>query len=105
MKHLSAVVAVLAIGALASNASGTVELARETQSLTVKSSGSGDVRAGDLRATSAHVHLNSSGSVTVWAVESLDVNLDGSGNLAYYGQPRVTSTLNGSGALNSLGAH
>jgi len=54
-------------------------------------------------ATTAEVDISGSGSVTLWATETLTARISGSGNIKYYGSPRVSFNNSGSGSIHSLG--
>jgi hypothetical protein len=84
-------------------ASGAIQISGTATSHTVEVGGSGDVDAGDLKASTAEVTVNASGDVTVWVSDTLDVSINGSGNVKYYGDPTVTQDISASGNLTSLG--
>lgn len=83
--------------------SGDVELGGEAPRQSYLIGGSGTIRAGDLRGETVVVTIPGSGSVTVWATESLEVNMAGSGSVGYYGSANVTHSILGTGNLSSLG--
>jgi hypothetical protein len=61
------------------NASGSVELAGETDAHEVDIRGSGSLHAGDLQSSEAVVAIRASGSATVYATDKLDASISGSG--------------------------
>jgi hypothetical protein len=83
--------------------SGDVELSGEAARQSYLIGGSGTIRAGDFRGETVVVTIPGSGSVTVWATESLEVNMAGSGSVGYYGSANVTHSILGTGNLSSLG--
>jgi len=86
------------------NNSGRIEVAGVTDSLTVETSGSGELQAEKLRAATAEVAVNGSGNATVWVVDRLDVSISGSGDVQYLGSPEVTEKISGGGELIALGS-
>jgi hypothetical protein len=83
--------------------SGELDLGGIVKQQTITISGSGKVKAGDLKTTTATVRISGSGNVTVWATENLTVHVSGSGDVSYYGSPRVSFYQSGSGNIHSLG--
>jgi len=88
---------------ITTRASGTVELTGKTTSLTIKTSGSGDVSAGDMQSTKGEVDIQGSSDVTVWVTDALDITINGSGNASYYDTPALIQNISGSGKIKSLG--
>jgi hypothetical protein len=84
-------------------ASGSVELAGETDSHNADIRGSGSLHAGDLQSSETVVAIRSSGGATVNATDKLDVSISGSGDISYYGDPALTQSITASGNLRSLG--
>lgn len=84
--------------------SGDVHLGGKAESLHVRISGSGDVRAGKFETQRAQVSIAGSGGVTLWAKQSLDVSVAGSGDVRYYGDPAVAKKIAGSGSVRRAGA-
>lgn len=84
--------------------SGGITASGTVAALTARVFGSGTINAGDLEAQSADVEVPGSGTVTVWAIETLDATITGSGTVRYYGQPAtVRESVTGSGEVSSLG--
>lgn len=83
---------------------GNLEIASgqvETQEITIKSAGS--YIAGDMRSAEAAVDITSSGDVTLWATDRLEVTIRSSGDVKYYGSPVVTTNITSSGSVTHLG--
>lgn len=88
--------------ALALSGSGTVTLAGEAKTVTLKVSGSGTLRAADLAADSVTVGISGSGDAQVHAQRVLDVSVSGSGKVRYRGEPNITQAISGSGSVDKL---
>ncbi len=73
--------------------SGTAEIFR------VSISGSGKVRAANLKAKSVDVDISGSGRVQVMATETLKARISGSGTIRYGGNPKVERSISGSGSI------
>ncbi len=85
------------------SSSGDINLQGTANSLVLHVSSSGNFLAGDLQVKDADVTLSSSGNVTLWVTDSLNVNISSSGNVAYYGSPNVQQHLSSSGEVISKG--
>lgn len=83
--------------------SGWVQVAGDTERVTIHNDGSGDVDAGDLRSQQAEARVTGSSHITVWAIDALDASVSGSGAVEYYGKPAVQEAVTGSGVVNPLG--
>lgn len=79
--------------------SGTIDMLGETTVKEINLSGSGNVKAFDMRSESAGVALSGSGKVEVNASTNLTVTLSGSGNVYYQGNPTINTTISGSGKV------
>ncbi len=82
--------------------SGNTTLAGETKDLSSLISGSGNVKAGDLKAENVKVSVHGSGDTDVFAASSLDVHISGSGDIRYKGSPRMTTEIHGSGTVKRI---
>jgi hypothetical protein len=68
--------------------------------LTVRMSGSNNLKAQQLTADSANVTLSGSGAASVYARQRLVAEISGAGSIAVYGNPQARSTqVNGSGKI------
>ncbi len=79
--------------------SGHVRLAGESDRLTVRIPGSGDVDAGDLTAQDVVAAVGGSGSIDLRAEHTLDASVDGSGTITYSGGAAVRTSVSGSGRV------
>lgn len=82
--------------------SGNIALSGETGSIKGSIAGSGDIRAKDLIAHKADVHIAGSGNAEVNADEELSANIAGSGDVRYAGKPKTSTRIAGSGSVKSL---
>lgn len=83
--------------------SGDIHLAGFCAQHSITLAGSGDIKASDLRATTATVRLAGSGDVSVRADEKLDASVAGSGDVRYAGSPReLVKHVSGSGSVARL---
>jgi len=82
--------------------SGNITLQGNTKTLSCKTSGSGDIKAADLKAESVTVSIHGSGDNEVFASESLDIEIFGSGDVHYRGQPKISTAVHGSGAVSKM---
>jgi len=82
------------------SSSGSIRATGTVEVLTVTLNSSGTIDCEDLRAGSASVTNNSSGKVTVFVQDSLDVTISGSGRVVYHGDPaEVKQSVTGSGSV------
>ncbi len=80
--------------------SGSITVEGGVASLDISLPGSGNVYCDKLLARSATVTLNGSGTIAVYASESLDATLRGSGTIRYSGNPsQVNKSITGSGTI------
>lgn len=80
--------------------SGEVTVNGTADSVTINLPGSGNVHCDSLKAKSAKVTLMGSGTVAVYASQSLDASILGSGTIRYSGNPaQVTKHISGSGTI------
>ena len=82
--------------------SGNITLGKKTRSLSCEISGSGDVKAANLKAEAVKISVHGSGDTEVFASESLDAEISGSGDVHYKGDPKITSAIHGSGELSKM---
>jgi Putative auto-transporter adhesin, head GIN domain len=82
--------------------SGNITLDGETKSISCGISGSGDVRAANLKSETVKVSVHGSGDVQVYASESLDAEISGSGDVHYKGAPRISTSVHGSGSVTKM---
>jgi len=84
------------------SSSGTIMATGAVDELTVTLNSSGTIACKDLQARSASVTNNSSGNVTVFVRDSLDITLTGSGSVVYGGDPaNVNQSVTGSGRVEA----
>jgi Putative auto-transporter adhesin, head GIN domain len=79
--------------------SGNIVLTGETRNFSSEISGSGGVRASDLKAENVKVSVHGSGDTDVTASVSLDVTISGSGDVRYKGSPKINTEVHGSGSV------
>ncbi len=82
--------------------SGDITLAGEADLIKGSIAGSGDIKAKDLVAHKADVHIAGSGNAEVNADEELSANIAGSGDVRYAGKPKTSSRIAGSGSVASI---
>ncbi len=81
--------------------SGEITVTGTADRVTINLPGSGNVDCDGLKARSAKVTLMGSGTILVYASESLDANILGSGTIRYSGNPaQVTKQISGSGTIS-----
>jgi hypothetical protein len=83
--------------------SGEIILTGEASDVELYLGGSGTVDASDLASDTATALVEGSGSIDVWARDTLDIDVDGSGNVNYYGSAAVDFNVNGSGRVTDRG--
>lgn len=82
--------------------SGNTSLSGETKDLSTMISGSGNVKATDLKAENVRVSVHGSGDTDVFAASSLDVTVSGSGDIRYKGNPKMSTEIHGSGSVKKI---
>jgi hypothetical protein len=82
--------------------SGNINLSGETRTFTGSILGSGDIKAGNLKAEGVNVKITGSGSAEVFASVKLDVGITGSGDVRYHGNAQTTSSITGSGSVKKV---
>ncbi len=83
--------------------SGDIRAVGSADRLEADIEGSGDILASGLKAESAIVRVNGSGSCTLTVEEALDARIHGSGSIYYYGSPMISQVDAGSGGLRKIG--
>ena len=82
--------------------SGNVVLGGSCPRHEIRISGSGNVKAADLRTADTRISIGGSGDATVQATKTLTSSIAGSGNVRYSGSPQLTSSKSGSGSVQQL---
>lgn len=80
-----------------SDGSGDLDVTGAAEQLVVDQHGSGDLDLGHLSVRGARASLQGSGDATFWVKDHFDVRTDGSGDVRYRGDATVTKQLKGSG--------
>jgi len=81
---------------------GVVDAAGTVESLDVRMSGAGKLRAATLKAADAAIRLSGAGKVAVWATGQLEVNASGAGRVEYVGNPILRQRLSGAIRIRPL---
>jgi hypothetical protein len=79
--------------------SGDIILGGATDDVTMRITGSGNIRAGDFIANTANETITGSGNITTRVNSILAAVITGSGNIYLYGAPVVNETITGSGRV------
>ena len=80
--------------------SGNIAVDGVADHVTISLPGSGNIECKGLKTKSAKVTLMGSGTITVYASETLDASVAGSGAIRYDGSPaQVTKSITGSGTI------
>ncbi len=80
--------------------SGDITVAGAVEHVTISLPGSGNIFCNELKASSADVTLSGSGTIRVYADQSLNAQLPGSGTIRYEGNPaQLTKSITGSGTI------
>jgi hypothetical protein len=82
--------------------SGNMQLTGETRTFKGSVTGSGSIKAGDLKAENVTVDIAGSGSADVFASVKLNVDVAGSGDVRYRGGAQVSSDIAGSGTVKKV---
>jgi Putative auto-transporter adhesin, head GIN domain len=83
--------------------SGNIKLQGKTNNLVAQVFGSGTVSAIELESQNAKVNSSGSGSIKLWATQSLIAETFGSGNITYKGNPVANSIkVSGSGEIKKI---
>ncbi|HEX8656054.1 MAG TPA: head GIN domain-containing protein [Hymenobacter sp.] len=81
--------------------SGNVLVGGNCPSQEVRLSGSGNVKARDLKTKTCKVRISGSGNAHVYASEAVEADISGSGNVAVAGGGRLSSSTRGSGRITT----
>lgn len=82
--------------------SGDIYLDGESNHVEAFISGSGNFDGYHLRTTNALGLIEGSGTIYVYASESLDASIKGSGNILYRGTPKISIDVQGSGKVQQI---
>ena len=79
---------------------GDIKAAGKTKTFRIIISGSGDVKAKDLKAENVEVSVNGAGNAVVYASGKLKAEINGAGDISYYGNPKeVSEDISGAGEI------
>ncbi|MCC6286524.1 MAG: DUF2807 domain-containing protein [Chitinophagaceae bacterium] len=81
--------------------SGDIDISGNTKDATYNTMGSGNIKAGDLKAENTEAKTMGSGDITAFASVKLNATITGSGNILYKGGGAVTSNVHGSGSVTA----
>jgi len=82
--------------------SGNITLTGETRNFSCRTTGSGDIKAANLKAENVKTSIHGSGDNEVFASELLDVEIFGSGDVHYKGEPKISTSVHGSGSVTKM---
>ncbi|MBA3035116.1 MAG: DUF2807 domain-containing protein [Desulfobacterium sp.] len=83
-------------------ADGAVDIkaSGKTKNLKISVSGSGDVKAKELKAENVDVSVNGAGDAVVYVSQKLKAEINGAGDITYYGNPKeVIKDVSGAGDI------
>jgi hypothetical protein len=84
-----------------STGAASVKATGKAKSLSISSTGAGDVDTTRLLAEKARVSVSGAASINVYASEQLDVSVSGVGSVNYSGNPKtVNKNVSGLGSVN-----
>jgi len=79
---------------------GDIKASGKTKNFRVDVSGSGDLKAKDLKAENVEVSINGAGNAIVNASKKLNAEINGAGDITYYGNPKeVIQEISGAGDI------
>ncbi len=79
---------------------GDIKASGKTKNFRVDVSGSGDLKAKDLKAENVEVSINGAGNAVVNASKKLKAEINGAGDIVYYGNPKdVIQEISGAGDI------
>lgn len=81
---------------------GDINLSGESDSHSVKISGSGKYDAEELKSKVCEVKVSGLGSATVNVSEELEIDISGAGNVYFTGNPEISQHISGLGRIKSL---
>lgn len=82
--------------------SGDMLLKGDCNTAVLAVTGSGEIRAHDLKSRDAKCTITGNGNIGCYATKKLNTLITGSGNIYYNGNPEVKKRVIGSGRVNSL---
>jgi hypothetical protein len=82
--------------------SGTVTVTGSGKAIAARIDGSGNIEAAGFQVKNADARLEGSGTIQVYADETLKAVLNGAGNIEYKGNAKVTQTVNGAGSVDRM---
>ena len=82
--------------------SGGMDLSGETKKFSGDVSGSGDIRAMNLKSEESDLQVSGSGNIDVYASIKLDASISGSGDVRYKGDAKVNRSTSGSGDVRKV---
>jgi hypothetical protein len=86
---------------LASTGADSIEAAGKAKSVTISTTGAGNVDTSKLTTEKAKVEISGAANVDVYASEQLDVTVSGVGSVTYRGNPKVVNkNVSGVGSVN-----
>ncbi|HYJ45509.1 MAG TPA: DUF2807 domain-containing protein, partial [Pyrinomonadaceae bacterium] len=85
---------------IGSSGASELKLSGDAKTLSIDSSGAGDIDAKDLHAEKVTVTSSGAARSDVYASEELNANVSGAGNVNYYGNPKtVKEDKSGAGSI------
>ncbi len=86
---------------LASTGADSIDAAGKAKSVTISSTGAGNIDTSKLTAEKAKVEISGAANVEVYASDQLDVTVSGVGSVTYSGNPKVVNkNVSGIGSVN-----
>ncbi len=79
--------------------SGRIDLSGDVQKVDYTLNASGRIDALDLMSYDARTTSSGSGTIFVWATESLEATVSASGDILYRGEPQISFKVTGSGSI------
>lgn len=77
-----------------------IKASGKTKNLKLDVSGSGDIKAKELKAENVKAEINGAGNAVISVSKKLDVEINGAGDIAYYGNPEeIIQDISGAGDL------
>jgi hypothetical protein len=86
---------------LESSGASSIDAAGRARTVTISSTGAGNIDTGKLQAERAKVDISGAANVDVYASDQLDVKVSGVGSVSYSGNPKVVNkNVSGIGSVN-----
>lgn len=82
--------------------SGDIDIAGNTKDASYTTMGSGDIKAGELKAENTEAKTMGSGNIRAYASIKLKATIMGSGDISYRGGGSVSSNVHGSGSVRAV---